>query len=114
MNSNGNMLTYKNSSRNNYSAYSGVNIIKRPTPEIIMEESRNNYSAYSGVNILFVILIELPSGSRNNYSAYSGVNLGFKFMIGGAPYLSRNNYSAYSGVNNPWVAENVVPQMVSK
>jgi len=38
--------------------------------------SRNNYSAYSGVNIEEFNEVVRPLGyeSRNNYSAYSGVN----------------------------------------
>jgi len=40
----------KDMSRNNYSAYSGVNAWKRNIRNTEKLLSRNNYSAYSGVN----------------------------------------------------------------
>ena len=62
-------------SRNNYSAYSGVNDKTMQAYPEYAEESRNNYSAYSGVNISgWVGNRKKAVVSRNNYSAYSGVN----------------------------------------
>jgi len=61
-------------SRNNYSAYSGVNRGTLPF-EIKGDLSRNNYSAYSGVNAIFIDAENKEIRSRNNYSAYSGVNI---------------------------------------
>ena len=85
-------------SRNNYSAYSGVNKKNKFIKNDEALRSRNNYSAYSGVNrgtLPFEIKGDL---SRNNYSAYSGVNAIF-IDAENKEIRSRNNYSAYSGVN---------------
>jgi len=42
--------------------------------------SRNNYSAYSGVNKRKNIMYNIAKVSRNNYSAYSGVNMQVLFQ----------------------------------